>query len=404
MGLSPGRQAWALERGGGFCGAGGREAGQGARPVDCNDLLLTRVPPGLTPDTHVLLSLFRNQLAWVPAPALRRLPLLQFLELNENPIGELRVGDFRGTPRLEQLSLSTLEQLIGVAEGAFDGLPKLAKLDLSHNPRLAYLHPAALQGAPALRTLLATDGALALLPAQLLASPPSLAALSLRGNPLRCDCPAAWQGLARLRLVEPGATLCAAPLGATGRPLREGLPGSGAPGDLLAGLVGVGLAHTGQYTCMARNEAGSASRILMLQVLGGVGWREGGSGRELGGRGGPALLMKKVQPNFVVLEWTAGGWSLWAPPRASLAPPAPQPLLAGLPECDHGGAGASRAGARECSPGSCDGLAAGGPVCGAAGLLRWPAAAGTGLVGRPQAILTAPSRLLAWRALPPPSA
>uniref|UniRef100_A0A8C0QP37 Ig-like domain-containing protein n=1 Tax=Chelonoidis abingdonii TaxID=106734 RepID=A0A8C0QP37_CHEAB len=320
------------------------------------------------------LSLFRNRLAWVPAPALHRLPLLKFLDLNENPIGELQAGVFWGTPRLEELSLSTLEQLTGVAEGAFDGLPQLAKLDLSHNPRLAYLHPAALHGALALRTLLATDGALALLPAQLLASLLSLAALSLRGNPLCCDCLAAWQGLARLRLVEPGVTLSSGTgcRGTAGRPLREGLQGGGGRGCPLAfpprgwperlvvapsgsvtlscpanaksppeiswlgpagerlpssgraggalELVGVGLAHTGQYTCVAQNEAGSASCVLMLQVLGGAGWREEGSERELGGRGGPALLRKKVQPNFVVLEWTGGGWSPWGPPWASLAP------------------------------------------------------------------------------------
>ncbi|CAM5123567.1 unnamed protein product [Natator depressus] len=147
------------------------------------------------------LSLFRSRLARVPAAALRRPPLLKCLDLKKNPIGELRAGDFRGTPRLEELSLGALEELTGAAEGAFAGLPQLAKLDLNRHPRLAYLPPAALRGAPALRTLLATDGALGLLPGRLLASLPSLAALSLRGNLLRCDCPAAWLGLARLRVL-----------------------------------------------------------------------------------------------------------------------------------------------------------------------------------------------------------
>ncbi|XP_074793554.1 uncharacterized protein LOC141976463 [Natator depressus] len=204
------------------------------------------------------LSLFRSRLARVPAAALRRPPLLKCLDLKKNPIRELRAGDFRGTPRLEELSLGALEELTGAAEGAFAGLPQLAKLDLNRHPRLAYLPPAALRGAPALRTLLATDGALGLLPGRLLASLPSLAALSLRGNLLRCDCPAAWLGLARLRWVDPGATL------SPSCPWRS--PGWGWPGGTLE-LVGVGLAHAGQYTCVAQNEAGSGSRALALEVL-----------------------------------------------------------------------------------------------------------------------------------------
>ncbi|CAM2110034.1 unnamed protein product [Caretta caretta] len=281
------------------------------------------------------LSLFGSRLARVPAAALRRPPLLKFLELKKNPIRELRAGDFRGTPRLEQLSLGALEELTGAAEGAFAGLPQLAKPDLNPHPRLAYLPPAALQGAPALHTLLATDGALGLLPGRLLASLPSLAALSLRGNPLRCDRPAAWLGLARLRRVDPGATLCAAPPGAAGRLLREGLEGGGgrgcppafpprgwperlgvAPGGSVTlscpasaelppeiswlgparggpwSWSGVELAHAGQYTSVAQNEAGSGSRALALEVLGGGG--RGGAARSPEGGLGAGVVQPCV--------------------------------------------------------------------------------------------------------------
>ncbi|XP_067408521.1 leucine-rich repeat neuronal protein 1-like [Emydura macquarii macquarii] len=343
------------------------------------------------------LSLFENRLGQVPTAALSRLPLLKFLDLNKNPIGELRAGDFRGTPRLEELSLSGLEELTGVAEGAFDGLPQLAKLELNNNPRLSSLHPAALRGAPALRSLLAANGALGLLPEGLLASLPGLAMLSLHGNPLRCDCPAAWLGLARLALVEPRATLCAAPPDTAGRPLREGLAGSGGQGcppafppqgwleklKVAAGesitlscpasaepppeiywlgpsgerlpsvrrgrqraggaleLAGVGLADAGQYTCVAWNGAGSASRTLVLEVVGGGRWRERGPEVEAAGGGGgpgwgagdgegPALLVlvKKVQSHFVVVEWVGGEVLPWDPPGASPAPQASTPRWA----------------------------------------------------------------------------
>ncbi|XP_053871058.1 leucine-rich repeat neuronal protein 1-like [Malaclemys terrapin pileata] len=223
-----------------------------AGTVDCNDLLLTRLLPGLAPDTQVLL-LQSNQIARLTGE-LRRLPNLTDLDLSQNrpaslPCTSTPTGCGLWTPagsrpcpcpawrsrplgRLQSLGLAGLG-LRDLPAEAFQGLAELESLSLFGNrlarvpaPALAQVperepHRGAAGGAAGRRGLAreAGGGARRLrhpeLPGQRRAAPGDLLAGASRGEagrpwswsgwdrPMPGSTPA-WRGTRRARPAPPG--------------------------------------------------------------------------------------------------------------------------------------------------------------------------------------------------------
>ncbi|KAJ8340765.1 hypothetical protein SKAU_G00330560 [Synaphobranchus kaupii] len=109
---------------------------RGGRPlsVDVSNNLLTAVTRGLTGSVPELqsLTLAGNQLRAVPA-SLRDVGL-RYLNLDSNPILEIREGAFAGLGDLVHLSLAGLHELAAVRPGAFRALRSLQVLDMSDAP------------------------------------------------------------------------------------------------------------------------------------------------------------------------------------------------------------------------------------------------------------------------------
>uniref|UniRef100_A0A672IEL2 Leucine rich repeat neuronal 2 n=1 Tax=Salarias fasciatus TaxID=181472 RepID=A0A672IEL2_SALFA len=120
-----------------------------APTVDCNDLLLTKLPLPIPPDTHTL-RLQSNLLSALDTAVLHGLPNLTDLDLSQNRFSHVRtITQSYSIPSL--LSLHLEENHLGhLPEDSFSTLPALQELFLSHN-NLRSIAPGAFNG---LNTLL----------------------------------------------------------------------------------------------------------------------------------------------------------------------------------------------------------------------------------------------------------
>jgi len=124
---------------------------------------------------------------------------LQNIILDGNPLRRLRRGAFRSLPRLRDLSLAAMPQLLLIDADVFVDLPQLRVLRLHDNQRLAYLDPRALSAAvrdsPALHQISLHNDALLAVPsleAAVSDGGPSPRWISAAVNPLHCDCNVRW--------------------------------------------------------------------------------------------------------------------------------------------------------------------------------------------------------------------
>lgn len=153
-----------------------------APTVDCNDLLLTKLPVPVPPDTHTL-RLQSNLLSELNTAVLHRLPNLTDLDLSQNRFSHVRsVTQSSSLPSLLSLHLEE-NHLSHLPEASFSSLPALQELFLSHN-NLHSIAPGAFTGLDSLLRLHINNNRLTTIDPQWFTTLPNLEVLMLGGNPV----------------------------------------------------------------------------------------------------------------------------------------------------------------------------------------------------------------------------
>ncbi|KAL6111657.1 lrrn2 [Pungitius sinensis] len=188
-----------------------------APTVDCNDLLLTRLPLPIPPNTHTLrlqsnllsrldtgvlrglanltdLDLSQNRFSRVKAIAQSSaLGSLLSLHLEENHLSQLPAASFSSFPALQELFLSH-NNLHVIAPGAFTGLDCLLRLHINNN-RLITVDPRWFRALPRLEVLMLGGNPVEALPERGFVALKSLRSLVLGGMGLRGLVEKALEGL-----------------------------------------------------------------------------------------------------------------------------------------------------------------------------------------------------------------
>ncbi|XP_022616974.1 tsukushin [Seriola dumerili] len=128
------------------------------------------------------LNLSANRLLSVPG--LAGLPL-RYLNLDGNPITQIKVGAFAQLKDLVHLSISSLHELQDIEPYSFKGLQSLQVLDLSSNQKLKTLSPAVFSGLDSLQELNLSGSGVASLPNNILTHLPSIKSITL-GRSIHC--------------------------------------------------------------------------------------------------------------------------------------------------------------------------------------------------------------------------
>ncbi|XP_041815353.1 leucine-rich repeat neuronal protein 2-like [Chelmon rostratus] len=188
-----------------------------APTVDCNDLLLTKLPLPIPPNTHTL-RLQSNLLSELDTAALHGLPNLTDLDLSQNRFSRVRTitqssslpsllslhleenhlsrlpdASFSSLPTLQELFLSH-NNLRSIAPGAFFGLDSLLRLHINNN-RLTTVDPRWFRALPRLEVLMLGGNPVEVLPEQGFLALKSLRSLVLGGMGLRSLAEKALEGL-----------------------------------------------------------------------------------------------------------------------------------------------------------------------------------------------------------------
>ncbi|KAM6948032.1 leucine-rich repeat neuronal protein 2 [Lycodopsis pacificus] len=188
-----------------------------APTVDCNDLLLTKLPLPIPPNTHTLrlqsnllselntavlhglanltdLDLSQNRFSRVKTIAQSSsLPSLLSLHLEENHLSRLPEASFSSLPALQELFLSH-NNLHSIAPGAFTGLDSLLRLHINNN-RLTTVDPRWFRALPRLEVLMLGGNPVEALPELGFLALKSLRSLVLGGMGLRGLAEKALEGL-----------------------------------------------------------------------------------------------------------------------------------------------------------------------------------------------------------------
>uniref|UniRef100_A0A3P8SF18 Leucine rich repeat neuronal 2 n=1 Tax=Amphiprion percula TaxID=161767 RepID=A0A3P8SF18_AMPPE len=153
-----------------------------APTVDCNDLLLTKLPLPIPENTHTL-RLQSNLLSGLDTAVLHGLPNLTDLDVSQNRFSHVRTIT-QSSSLLSLLSLHLEENhLSHLPEDSFLSLPALQELFLSHN-NLHSIAPGAFTGLDSLLRLHINNNRLTTVDPQWFKALPRLEVLMLGGNPV----------------------------------------------------------------------------------------------------------------------------------------------------------------------------------------------------------------------------
>ncbi|CAJ1051707.1 leucine-rich repeat neuronal protein 2-like [Xyrichtys novacula] len=168
-----------------------------APTVDCNDLLLTKLPVPIPLNTHTL-RLQSNLLSEINTAALHGLPNLTDLDLSQNRFSHIRTIT-KSSPLPSLLSLHLEENHLGhLPDASFSSLPNLQELFLSHN-NLHSITPGAFAGLDSLLRLHINNNRLTTVDPRWFKALPSLEVLMLGGNPVEALPERGFQALRSLR-------------------------------------------------------------------------------------------------------------------------------------------------------------------------------------------------------------
>uniref|UniRef100_A0A3B3TTI4 Leucine rich repeat neuronal 2 n=1 Tax=Poecilia latipinna TaxID=48699 RepID=A0A3B3TTI4_9TELE len=153
-----------------------------APTVDCNNLLLTKLPLPIPLNTHTL-RLQSNLLSVLDTAVLHGLPNLTDLDLSQNRFSRVRmITQSSSLPSLLSIHLEE-NHLSHLPEASFSSLPALQELFLSHN-NLHSIAPGAFNGLDSLRRLHINNNRLTTIDPQWFRALPQLEVLMLGGNPV----------------------------------------------------------------------------------------------------------------------------------------------------------------------------------------------------------------------------